>query len=95
MRMNHAFTPARQLPPPVTFICSSCECVEHRRTPALPRGWTTRQVCDDIFAYCADCSDGVEPAVLAAQLRRDNRAFVAMLPALIVGGITLWTMLPS
>ncbi len=95
MRMNHAFTPARRMPPPITFICSGCDCVEHRRTDALPQGWTTQQVCDDIHAYCADCSEGVEPAVLAAQLRRDNIAFAAMLPALLGVGLTAWTMFPA
>lgn len=95
MRLVHDFAPARRLPPPITFICHGCECVEHRRTPALPKGWTTKQVCADVHAYCADCSDGIPVEVFAAQLRRDHIAFVSILPMLLLCGITFWTMLPS
>jgi hypothetical protein len=43
--------------PPVyrcTFICTACEAVEHTPTPALPKGWATETIGNDIFAYCPD-----------------------------------------
>ncbi|GGZ02492.1 hypothetical protein [Novosphingobium colocasiae] len=46
----------RPVPPPCTFICTGCECVEHRRTPVLPEGWTTIEARGDILAYCPDCA---------------------------------------
>lgn len=49
--------PARQLPPPVTFICTGCDAVEHRRTSALPEHWTTLDVGSDIHAFCGECSE--------------------------------------
>jgi len=52
-----ADAPARKLPPAITFICTGCEAVEHRRTPALPEGWTTQDVGDDVHAFCAECSE--------------------------------------
>ncbi|CDO35801.1 hypothetical protein [Novosphingobium sp. KN65.2] len=39
---------------PFTFQCTACGAVEHRRTPALPEGWATEQIGDDIYAYCPD-----------------------------------------
>lgn len=96
MRMNHNFAPARSMPStPVTFICNSCGCVQHRRTAVLPEGWTTREDGEDVHALCADCTDGVEPAVVAAQLRADNRAAAAIIPAAIIGFVAVWAMLPA
>jgi hypothetical protein len=42
--------------PVATFICTACETVEHRRTPALPEHWETETIGDDIFAYCPECA---------------------------------------
>jgi hypothetical protein len=49
-------TQQRPTPHAVTFICSACETAEHTRTPALPKGWDTEAIGDDIFAYCPDCA---------------------------------------
>lgn len=43
-------------PIPFTFQCTCCETVEHRPTPALPQGWATEMIGDDIFAYCGGCA---------------------------------------
>ena len=47
----------RPAPRPFTFICTACETVEHRRTPALPQHWATEEVTGDIYAYCPTCAD--------------------------------------
>lgn len=46
-----------QVPMPYAFICTCCETVEHRRTPALPEGWETENVGHDIYAYCPQCAE--------------------------------------
>lgn len=53
---KHIAEKARIVPTPFTFVCSACEKVEHRRTPALPEGWATEEMRDDIYAYCPDCA---------------------------------------
>lgn len=44
----------KPIPVPFTFQCTACGMVEHRRTPALPEGWATEQIGNDIYAFCPD-----------------------------------------
>lgn len=56
---NRTAAPAAMPPlrtPVATFICTACETVEHRRTPALPEHWATETIGDDIYAYCPACA---------------------------------------
>lgn len=41
---------------PFTFICTGCETVEHRRTPALPKLWALEEIGHDLYAYCPGCA---------------------------------------
>lgn len=71
--MAHPAHPRRRAAakaPPATFICSLCECVEHRRTPSLPKGWSTREARGDIFAFCPDCAPRPDHAAAQALLER-------------------------
>jgi hypothetical protein len=59
MRTKNAAAPQPRAKPavrPITFICTACEIVEHRRTPRLPEGWATEEIGDDIYAYCPECA---------------------------------------
>ncbi|MEJ2411249.1 MAG: hypothetical protein P8Y58_04685 [Novosphingobium sp.] len=55
---RHTRTAPATLPlmPAVTFICTACKAVEHRRTAVLPEHWATETIGDDIYAYCPDCA---------------------------------------
>lgn len=95
MRLNHDFTPALCPPLPYTFICTGCECVEHRRTPALPKGWATRQDREDVFAYCPNCKDGEALGTFQARMRREAALFGVIAPMMLVCFAGAWTMLPA
>ena len=61
MRTQPKPTPAKAQAPaqpafPFTFICTACETVEHRRTPALPEHWALEEIGHDLYAYCPGCA---------------------------------------
>ncbi|MYL96411.1 hypothetical protein GR702_01305 [Novosphingobium sp. FGD1] len=68
MRLNRQSAPAtRRTPPQFTFICNACECVEHTRSTALPKGWTRKESRRDIHVYCGPCTVSAEQRVLSGR----------------------------
>lgn len=46
--------PARPALSQFTFICTACGVPEHTPTPALPEGWATETIKNDVYVYCPD-----------------------------------------
>jgi hypothetical protein len=67
MRLNRQTTPARRAQPPVTFICNACECVEHARNTALPKGWTRKETRRDVHVFCGPCTVSAEQRGLSGR----------------------------